>query len=90
MLVKYNPRNLSRVYLRDEHGTYWPIPYRQLGQPPISLWEQRAAMERLRAAGHRAVDDTLIFKSVLEQRGLVDAAQTLTTRGRRARAHRPR
>jgi putative transposase len=90
MLVKYNPRNLSQIFLRDDQGGYWPIPYRRLGQPPISLWEQRAAMERLRAAGYRAIDDTLIFKSVLEQRDLVDAAQTLTTRQRRAHARRPR
>jgi putative transposase len=89
MLVKYNPRNLSQIFLRDNQGTYWPIPYRRLGQPAISLWEQRAAVARLHAAGHRAIDDALIFKSVLEQRTLVEAAQTLTTRERRARARRP-
>jgi putative transposase len=89
MLIKYNPRNLSQIFLRDDQGTYWPIPYRRLGQPAISLWEQRAAVARLHAAGHRAIDDALIFKSVLDQRTLVEAAQTLTTRERRARARRP-
>jgi putative transposase len=88
MLVKYNPRNLSRIYLRDEHGTYWPIPYRNLGQPAISLWEQRAAVKRLRAEGHRMLDDPLIFESVLEQRAVVDRART-TTQQRRAQARRP-
>ena len=83
MLVKYNPRNLSRVYLRDEHGTYWPIPYRNLGQPAISLWEQRAAVKRLREEGRRAIDDPLICESVLQQRALVDAARS-TTQQRRA------
>jgi putative transposase len=90
MLVKYNPRNLSRIFLRDAHGIYWPIPYRRLEQPAISLWEHRAAMTRLQAAGHRAIDDTLIFKSVQEQRTLVDTARSTTTRQRRALARRPR
>jgi putative transposase len=90
MLVKYNPRNLSRIYLRDAHGAYWPIPYRRLGQPAISLWEHRAAMTRLQAAGHRAIDDTLIFKSVEEQRAIVDSARRTTTQQRRALARRPR
>jgi putative transposase len=90
MLVKYNPRNLSRIFLRDAYGIYWPIPYRRLEQPAISLWEHRAAMTRLQAAGHRAIDDTLIFKSVQEQRTLVDTARTTTVRQRRALARRPR
>jgi len=25
--VKYDPRNLSRVYVRDPEGKHWPIPY---------------------------------------------------------------
>lgn len=87
-LVKYNPRDLSRIYLRDDDGTYWPIPYRDLGQPAISLWEQRAAVKRLRAEGHRALDDPVIFKSVLDQRAVVDAARS-TTQQRRAQARRP-
>jgi hypothetical protein len=32
---------------RDKDGHYWPIPYRNLGAPPISLWEQREAMSKL-------------------------------------------
>jgi putative transposase len=26
-IVRYDPRDMSRVYLRDEEGQYWPIPY---------------------------------------------------------------
>jgi Mu transposase-like protein len=46
VLIKYDPRNLSRVFYRDKDGHYWPIPYRNLGAPPISLWEQREAIKR--------------------------------------------
>ena len=39
LLVKYDPRNLSRVYVRDPNGKHWPIPYADLRNPPIALWE---------------------------------------------------
>jgi putative transposase len=83
LVVKYDPRNLSRIYLRDDAGHYWPIPYRDLALPPISLWEHREAMKRLRQDGRRAVDERLIFSTILEQRKLVDAARR-TARQRRA------
>jgi putative transposase len=82
VLIKYDPRNLSRVFYQDEDGHYWPIPYRNLGAPPISLWEQREAMKRLHAEGHRLVDERLIFETALAQRSLVDSARK-TTRTRR-------
>jgi hypothetical protein len=31
--VKYDPRDLSRVYWRDEKGDYWSIPYRDHRRP---------------------------------------------------------
>jgi putative transposase len=37
--VKYDPRNLARIYVRDPGGRHWPIPYADLRQPPIALWE---------------------------------------------------
>ena len=82
-VVKYDPRNLSRIYLRDDAGHYWPIPYRDLALPPISLWEHREAMKRLMQAGRRAVDERLIFSTILEQRKLVASARR-TARQRRA------
>jgi hypothetical protein len=48
----------------------------------ISLWEQREAMKRLHAEGHRLVDERLIFETALAQRNLVDSARK-TTRKRR-------
>src|ERR1700751_1902987 len=48
-------------FIETRNGHYWPIPYRNLGAPPISLWEQREAMKRLRTEGRRLVDERLIF-----------------------------
>jgi len=83
VIVKYDPRNLSRIYLRDDGGHYWPIPYRDLALPPISLWEHREAMKRLRQDGRQTVDERLIFSTILEQRKLVERARR-TSRQRRA------
>jgi putative transposase len=83
VVVKYDPRNLSRVYLRDEAGRHWPIPYRHLSLPPISLWEHREAMKRLRECGRRGVDERLLFSTILEQRKLIEGARR-TARQRRS------
>ena len=88
-VVKYDPRNLSRIYLRDEAGHYWPIPYRDLALPPISLWEHREAMKRLRQAGRWAVDERLIFSTILEQRKLVASARRTSRQLRTVERIRP-
>ncbi len=80
-MVKYDPRNLSRVYLQDETGVYWPIPYRDLRFPPISLWEHREAMKRIRSKGRSAVDEKLLFDSILAQREILkESRKTLRQR----------
>lgn len=84
MPVKYDPRNLSRVFLQAPDGQHWPIPYADLGRPPITLWEHRRAMESLRNQGKAAVNEHLIFDAVEAQRALVAGAIGQTARARRA------
>jgi putative transposase len=85
-VVKYDPRDLSRVYLRDEKGDYWTIPYRDLGAPPITLWEHRNALQKLRADGLKSVDEKLVFQTIAEQRDLIAAARLRTRSARLAHA----
>jgi len=85
-IVKYDPRNLSRVYLRDEKGDYWTIPYRDLGTPPITLWEHRNALQKLHADGLKNVDEKLVFQTIAEQRELIAAARLRTRSARLAQA----
>jgi putative transposase len=77
-LVRYDPRDLSRVFLRDEAGAYWPIPYSDRRLPPATLAEINAATRRLRAAGEHRVTSGRIFKAIEEQRVLVAAALATT------------
>jgi putative transposase len=82
LLVKYDPRNISRLYIRDPNGRHWPIPYADLGQPPVALWELMEARSRLRREGARSESEAAIFNSILEQRRIVDSA-VRTSRQRR-------
>jgi putative transposase len=83
-LIKYDPRNLSRIYLEDREGSFWPIPYSDLSRPPVSLWELRQAQHRLREHGRRALDEASIFEAIREQRHIIEQAKK-TSRARRKR-----
>jgi putative transposase len=76
LLVKYDPRNLSRVYVRDLHGRHWPVPYANLGQPRISLWELEEARRQLHIDGKRTHAERAIFANILQQRQIVNEAVT--------------
>jgi putative transposase len=82
-IVRYDPRDLSQVYLRDQDGSYWPIPYSDLRLPPVTLSEVKAASYRLRVAGQRYPTQQQIFASVEQQRALVEQATVQTKLSRR-------
>jgi putative transposase len=88
LLVKYDPRNLSRIYVRDPHGRHWPVPYADLGQPPVALWELEEARKRLRQRGASVPFEQAIFASILEQREIVRKSAT-TSRQRRTKERIP-
>lgn len=83
LLVKYDPRNLSRIYVQDPHGRHWPVPYADLRQPPIALWEMDAANRQARQDGKRLNTEGAIFANILEQRQLVRQAGSLAKQRRR-------
>ena len=81
--VRYDPRDLSCVFLEDPAGRHWPVRYRDLGRPPITLWEQRAAVKELRARGRGLVDEQRIFEAVEARRALVAGAVARSRTARR-------
>jgi len=82
-MVRYDPRNLSKVYVMGPDRRYFPVPYADLSLPPISLWEQRAALASLQVQGERAPTQATIFKAVNDQRALVSDATAKTKAARR-------
>jgi putative transposase len=87
--LKYDPRDLSRIFVRAGLD-YCEARPADLTRPAVALWEHRAALRSLRAAGRRAVDENLIFATILAQRALVDEAVRATKATRRAQSRRPR
>jgi putative transposase len=83
LLVKYDPRNLSRIYVRDPDGRHWPVPYADLGRPPIALWELEEANRRIRKNNRGVPNPETVFESILEQRLLVQKAEKLSKEVRR-------
>jgi putative transposase len=83
MMVRYDPRNLAKVYVLGPDQRYFPIPYSDLSLPPITLWEQRAALANLRSQGDNAPAQAAIFQAVTEQRALIASASSKTKAARR-------
>lgn len=83
LLIKYDPRNLSKVYVRDPEGQHWPIPYADLRQPPIALWELEALGKQARQRGSRTFAEEAIFANILEQRQIVEKAAYVAKQRRR-------
>ena len=85
MIVRYDPRDLSRIYLLGPDGTYYDLAYRDLRRPPISLWEHRLALKRLREEGRALVNEAAIFSAVEAMRAIADEAVRSSKRARRQR-----
>jgi putative transposase len=81
--IKYDPRNLARVYVRDPNGRHWPVPYADLRQPPIALWELTEARKRLRQSGKVDPTERALFANILQQRRLVKEAVSQSHQRRR-------
>jgi putative transposase len=85
LLIKYDPRDLSRIFVRRALGRFVEARYRNLGWPAITLSEQRAAVRQLKAQGRREIDEEMIFKTTLRQRESEDTARRQTAASRRLR-----
>jgi len=90
MIVRYDPCDLSRIYLLGPDGRYYDIPYRHLGRPPVTLWEQRLALKRLREEGRSHVDENAIFRTIETLRKIADEAVRTTKTIRRQQERRLR
>jgi len=64
--VKYDPRDLSCVFVEGPDGTHWPVRFADLRRPRITLGEQRQALATLRERGVKLIDEQLIFVSGLK------------------------
>jgi len=80
--IRYDPRDLSRIYFQSSQGIQ-TLRYRNLGRPPMSLWELKAAQRRLVADGKRLVCEEDIFAARQQNADLVMQSKSETRRHRR-------
>lgn len=84
-VVRRDPRDISVVYFLDPTtNRYYPIPYRHLEHPSISVWELREVRAQLRKEGRRLVDEELIFETYERLNQLVAEAQSHSVKARKA------
>ncbi len=84
MPIRWDPRDMSRVWLELPDGEHLEVPYRDLRRPAITRWEQLEAQRSLRERGRSAVDEQLIFDAVETQRVIVEQAARKTRAARLA------
>jgi putative transposase len=85
-LVRYDPRDLSHVYVKDRTGgQYIKVPYRDISNPAITQSEHRSVLKRLKKKKGLAIDEKTVFAAILEQRALVEKARKDTAAARRGR-----
>ncbi len=79
-----DPRDISQIYFLEPNAKrYFPIHYRDLSQPPISLWEYREAKQAARKAGLKEIDDRVVFEYAKKMRVEVEQATIKTKSARR-------
>ena len=87
--IKYDPRNMSAVFVELPAGGHLRLPCADLGRPAVTLWEQRAVTQTLREAGRASVNEAAIFSAIEEQRRVLAEAQASSKAARRATARLP-
>ncbi len=83
LLVKYDPRDMARIFIRRPSGNFVEARYADVTLPSITLHEALTARRTLLAKGRREVDPRVIVHAAIAQRELVDAATRMTTAARR-------
>ena len=78
LLVKFDPRDVSRIFVEHPDGRFLEARARPLSFPSISLREWRKARKKRGATGRSERNDEQITKTALAQRQLIDEAITKT------------
>ncbi len=63
--IRFDPRDISTIYFYDQDlKMYFPIPYRNLGNPCVSIWDIREAKRYLKKEGLKDYDETRLFQAI--------------------------
>ena len=85
VVVHYDPRDLSAVWIELDGGRCVEARYRNLEIPPVSLWEYREAMQKARAMGKVGTNELVLAELIRQQRQIEGESRALTKAERRSR-----
>jgi putative transposase len=88
LTIRYDPRDMSKIFVKAPDQSYAEIPYADMRCPPISLWEIRAARRHLAKQGNTQVNQMALFRAHDELKRLVAESVSTTQSVRRDRARR--
>ena len=89
ILVRFDPRDLSRVYIPSpDQAEYLIIPYADLRRPPITLAELERARAILVGKGERQPTEDQLFATTEAQRRLEEESAHKSRSSRRQTARR--
>lgn len=87
--VRYDPRDISRLWVEDADGAWRPVPF-ATPSGPISLAEQQAINAALRAQGLAAVDEEAMFQARQQQAAVLKEEAAKSRAARRTVERRER
>ena len=88
LLIRYDPRDLSKLYVKAPDHSYLEVPYADIRLPPVSVWELRAARRFLAQRGDKRRNQERLFWAHAELQRIVTNAVNETSRVRRQRGRR--
>lgn len=83
-IFKRNPRALKVIHFyHPDLKQYFEIPYRNLGNPPITIWELKSVRNKLKDQGTKVESETQIFEALNQMREIEESAIKETKTARR-------
>lgn len=83
-IFRRDPRDISHLWFYDpDTSQYYPIPYRNLSYPAVSLWELKAAQARNKEERNSLKDEATIFRTISRMREIEESAARNKKQARR-------
>ncbi len=76
--VKYDPRDMSRIWVVTDDGRALAARYKDLSRPRISLWESRRARAIFHERHGGTIPEAMLFRIIEEQRRIAHASRQHT------------
>ena len=83
LLTRYDPRDLSRLWVLTPTKSYQAVPYADVRRPPITLAELRFAHAELRREAKGSINEEQLFAMHARQQAIITDATKATKAARR-------